>query len=114
MSATVIIPARYGSTRLRGKPLRILGLAANRIRDLGPLRGAPIIELSIEGNPIQDYAPLLDLPKLEKLSLSGDSKTFLVLRRHPTLKYISTGNGLFRPVADFWKEYDSQHPAALK
>jgi hypothetical protein len=93
---------------LRGKPLKILKLDHNKISDLSPLRGAPIEELSIYGNPIRDITPLLELPKLSKLRISKLGSALEPLRNHPTLKSIAHKYDEYKPLAEFWAEYDAQ------
>ena len=37
------------------------------------------------------------------------------LRQHPSLQYIDVGNGgPYRPVAEFWADYDAQQAAGKK
>lgn len=107
-------------TPLHGKPLTRLLADQNPITDLRPLAGLPLIELDIcfSCSANTDFSPLLELRQLEKLRLSPieQIKTSIEpLRRHPSLKYIASGNKTpYRPVADFWKEYDAQPKPAGK
>ncbi len=101
-------------TPLRGKALRRLELHGNLVTDLSPLRGAPIVDLDMHHNPIKDITPLLDLPKLSRLAISGSGKFLLPLRHHPALQFINTDGQHFRPVAEFWAEYDAQQAAGKK
>lgn len=102
---------------LRGKPLKFLRASVNQITDLRPLAGLPLTELTIDTNPIADYAPLLELRQLQKLRIS-DLKFIKVslepLRQHPGLQYIALGTGPYRPVAEFWADYDAQQAAGKK
>jgi hypothetical protein len=73
----------------------------------------PLVELTLDGTPAQDFTPLLDLPKLEKLRVGGSDQQIAVLRKHPTLKFLVHGqSGQYRPVADFWADYDAQQAKA--
>jgi tetratricopeptide (TPR) repeat protein len=99
---------------LRGKQIRRLFISGNQITDLSPLSDMPIEELEIYRNRIADYSPLLKMPKLEKLRVSPDGKKLEPLRHHPTLKQIAYYDGPYRPVADFWKEYDAQQATGKK
>ena len=58
--------------------------------------------------------PLLQLPKLEKLRVPDGAKKLDPLRQHPTLKFIANGDAPYRPVAEFWKEYDAQQAGSLR
>ena len=104
---------------LRGKPLKFLSVLANRITDLRPLAGLPLAELFIDNNPIADYAPLRELRQLQKLRIS-ELKFIKVplepLRQHPSLQYIAAGGGSapYRPVVEFWADYDVQQAAGKK
>ncbi len=95
---------------LHGKPLRILRLSM-RGSDLSPLRGTPIEELSISYSSVKNFAPLLDASKLEKLSVDAPKASLVPLRNHPTLKFISLKGEPYRPVAEFWAEYDREQAA---
>ena len=102
---------------LRGKPLKRLKLENNKsMIDLSPLRGALIEELPIHGNlNFKDLTPLLQLPKLERLRIDKLGKILEPLRSHPSLKYIAYGEAApYRPVAEFWAEYDAQQAAGKK
>jgi serine/threonine protein kinase len=103
---------------LRDKPLRTLDVSNNRITDLSALAGLPLVDLQIESNPIADYAPLLKITTLTRLSVSSsDMKhpTFATLRQHPALKSIALDfSDSYRPVAEFWKEFDAKKAAAPK
>ena len=102
---------------LRGKSLKVLHCSGNKITDLSPLRGAPITELIVGWCPIADFRPLLDLKKLETLWVSVDQRGIEVLKQHPSLRYIGVmahPDGPLQPAAEFWKQYDAQHPAAAK
>ena len=101
-------------TPLRGKALRTLSVNANKIQDITALRGAPLVDLRIDNNPIQDYLPIMDLPMLEKLRISPNAKLPDEIRKHSSLKFIALGGGPYRPVAEFWKEYDARNGAAGK
>ncbi len=46
-------------------------------------------------------------PKNSKVSLEP-------LRQHPSLQYITIGYGPYRPMAEFWAEYDAQQAAGKK
>ena len=101
-------------TPLRGKPLKFLYAESNRITDLRPLADLQLTELNISGNPIADYAPLRELRQLQKLRISFLNQikvTLEPLRQHPSLQFIAAGDGLFRPVAEFWTDYDAQQAA---
>ena len=102
-------------TPLRGKPLKFLDASGNRITDLRPLAGLPLTELIIHWNPIADYAPLRELRQLQKLRISELSKikvSLEPLRQHPSLQYIALGGeGPYRPVSEFWADYDAQQAA---
>ena len=95
---------------LRGRPLRHLNIRRNNVTDLSPLQGTPIEWLEINDNPIKDLSPLLALPKLERLRLSKSGKLLAPLRAHPSLKSISLDDDPYRPVAEFWAEYDAEKP----
>jgi len=99
---------------LRGKPLKGLFVSENNISDLSPLAGAPIRDLRIEKNPLKDLTPLLELPQLEKLRISKLGKLIEPLRNHPTLKSIAYDAEDYRPVIEFWAEYDAQQAAGKK
>jgi Leucine-rich repeat (LRR) protein len=105
-------------TPLRGKPLKFLTAGGNRVTDLRPLAGLPLTELDIKGNPIAEYAPLRELRQLQKLSIPDpkNSKVSLEpLRQHPSLQYIADSwEGAYRPVAQFWADYDAQQAAGKK
>ena len=64
------------------------------------------------------YAPLRELRQLQKLRIS-DLNSIKVslepLRQHPSLQYITIGiDGTYRPVAEFWADYDAQQAAGKK
>jgi tetratricopeptide (TPR) repeat protein len=99
---------------LRGKPLKVLTLGQNKIADLSPLRGSVIEDLSVEKNPIKDFTPLLTCTRLEKLRVSKLGKLLEPLRAHPSLKFIAYDDEPYRPVAEFWTEYDAQQGAGKK
>ena len=98
---------------LRGKPLKKLNIGDNNVSDLAPLQGAPIEDLSIHRNPLKDLTPLLKLFKLERLRVSKLGRLLEPLREHPSLKYIAYDEESYRPVADFWAEYDAHHGWAV-
>ena len=99
---------------LRGKRLRLLRISMNKITDLSPLHDTQIDELDICDNPIADYTPLLQVPKLEKLRVSSAGKKLEPLRQHPNLKFIAYNLAPYRPVAEFWAEYDAQQAVGKK
>jgi serine/threonine protein kinase len=105
-------------TPLRGKPLRTLHVPNNKITDLSPLAGLPLVELQIQSNPIAEYAPLLKVMTLTRLGISSSAlkhPTFATLRQHPALKFIALDySDSYRPVAEFWKEFDAKKAAAPK
>ena len=105
-------------TPLRGKPLKFLNASGNRITDLRPLKGLPLMELIINDNPIADYAPLRELRQLQKLHIPEWKKgkvSLEPLRQHPSLQYLANGfDGPYRPVAEFWADYDAQQAAGKK
>ena len=74
----------------------------------------PVEELDISNNPITDYTPLLAMPNLEKLQVGPDLKNLEPLRRHPTLKFIGYDRAPYRPVAEFWKDYDAKQAVGKK
>ncbi len=121
---------------LAGTPIEILvANGAASITDLSPLRGCPLLRLELNGvnftsleplrdsnlvslafdncRKVTDFTPLLDLPKLESVACSGLPEALPVLRRHPSLKFISyrlpkdSGDTPKRSVAQFWEEYDA-------
>jgi len=98
---------------LRGKPLKRLFIWNTKVSDLSPLRGAPIEALDI-GDQIKDLTQLLDFPKLEKLRVSKLGKLLEPLRNHPSLKFIGYDPQLYRPVAEFWAEYDADQATGKK
>ncbi len=55
---------------LRGLPLRVLRLGANRVRDLGPLADMPLDELHLTHTEVEDLTPLAKCP-LRTLHLNG-------------------------------------------
>ncbi len=101
---------------LAGMPLVKLGAGATRLNDLPGLSTLPLIELAVHDvNPgISDFTPLLRMPTLQRLRAAGDVKRLLPLRAHPGLKEINWQNKGFRPVAEFWAEYDEQQAAGKK
>ena len=105
---------------LRGMRIEMLNMRDTKIRDLSPLRGMPIVKLYLQAIPKDtDVAPLLDLPKLQQLVLSAGQKNLHLLRNHPTLQQIQISPGgysadKFRPVAEFWADYDAQQAAGKK
>jgi Leucine-rich repeat (LRR) protein len=84
----------------------------NSIADLHPPAGLPLTELMIRNNPIADYAMLLELRQLQKLLISELSQikvSLEPLRQQPSLQYIAfDSNGRYRPMAEFWADYDAQ------
>jgi hypothetical protein len=54
----------------------------------------------------RDLTPLLDLPKLLRLRVSKLGKRLEPLRAHPSLQQIAYEEEPFRPVAEFWADYD--------
>jgi hypothetical protein len=85
------------------------------LRDLSPLRGAPIETLNIYTIAIKDFTVLFALPKLQKLRTSKTGPILEPLRDHSTLKWISVdAEGSYRPVAEFWAEYDAQQATGKK
>ena len=48
---------------------------------------------------------------MESLATSATLDKLLPLRAHPGLKQIKFGNAPYRPVAEFWAEYDAQQGA---
>ena len=105
---------------LRGKPLRRVEISTKTVTDISPLRGAPITELVMIWTPVKDLSPIMGMPKLERLCvryLDDDGlEPFGVLRQHPSLKFISwkTLVPQYRPIAEFWKEYDAKKSAERK
>ena len=80
--------------------------------DLRQLAGLPIKELTIDDCPaIKDFRPLLELRSLERLKITGKRNEIAMLRKHPTLQFISI-NGPYRPVADYWAESEAVLPAS--
>lgn len=110
---------RAGQTRffdanvLAGMPIASLNLNQTPISDLTALAGLPLHDLRIINCPVNDFTPLLRIPTLEFLECNAPIEKLLPLRKHTGLRQIDHGQGL-RPVADFWKEYDAQHPAERK
>jgi tetratricopeptide (TPR) repeat protein len=101
---------------LSGMPLSKLIADGCRISDMSALEGLPLKELSLRNPvlPISDCAPLLQAPTLERLQIWCDIKALLPLRSHPGLKEIYWNDKGFRPVADFWRDYDAQQAAQKK
>jgi len=100
---------------LQGMPLEELVLESTQIVDLNPLVGLPLKTLALttasEGN---DFRPLLRIATLERLSTNAQIGTLIPLRAHSSLKFINyRGNG-YRPVGDFWADYDAQQAAKKK
>ena len=63
-------------------------------------------------------APLRELRQLQKLRISVLNRikvSLEPLRQHPSLQYIALGGaGPYRPVAEFWADYDAQQAAGKK
>lgn len=92
---------------LRGMKLQRLNLASTAIRDVTPLSGMPLVELILaDCTKLTDLSPLKDCGTLEVLQLAPTVREIEFLRGHKTLRILSYKN-LTQPVADFWKEYDS-------
>ena len=109
----------FDLTPLRGKPLASLFAYGNPISDLRPLAGLPLLELDLNNScsKVTDFSPLLELPRLEKLRLGPAASmkaSIEPLRKHPSPKYIGMGVTPYRPVAEFWAEYDAQQAAGKK
>ncbi len=96
-------------TPLRGKPLKLLQLPKT-ITDLSPLRGTPIEKLESSSQP-KDLSPLLDLPKLEKLRESKRQAPRNPSRPPDVEIHLDRRQDPYRPVAEFWAEYDAQQAA---
>ena len=106
-------------TPLRGMPLEMLSLGYHsdsrpmKVSDISPLRDLPLKRLTLDGTQVTDLSPLADCKQLEKLVLPAHlkGKDLEVLRRHPSLQYLSWGwpGGWDKltPAAEFWKEYDA-------
>jgi len=99
---------------LTGMPLTTLELAQTGFSDTTTLVGLPLRILQVGSCPISDFTPLLRIPTLESLETNAPIEKLLPLRAHPGLKEIRCRSASYRPVADFWKEYDAQHPASPK
>ena len=99
---------------LKDKPLRDLSVDRTPVDDLSPLRKAPIETLVISGTRIKDLTPLLDLPKLKKLRVSKLGKLLEPLRDDPTQESIAYDDEFYRPVKEFWDDYDAPQAAGKK
>jgi len=109
---------------LAGAPLEVVHITDGPLSDLRPLAGSPVRELLLRGLPnVRSLAALLEARSLEKLSLFNIKAPIEPLRQHPSLKFIRVGGGPdnyvtdrlpFKPVAEFWAEYDAQQAAGPK
>ena len=55
------------------------------------------------------------MQKLRISELKQIKVTLEPLRQHPSLQYIAVDtNGPYRPVAEFWADYDAQQAAGKK
>ena len=107
---------RFADMRvLSGMPLADLSLGSNGgVTDLSPLVGLPLTALIVQDCPVRDFTPLLRIPRLERLAATPTLEKLLPLRVHPGLKQIKHGDAQYRPVADFWADYDARQKGAVK
>jgi Leucine-rich repeat (LRR) protein len=118
-------------TPLKDVPLNHLALQGTPLRDLQPLKGLPLTHLWLDGAPVRNLEPLHDLKlqtlgllgcleirdlhplegmELNEISLSpaGFPKGSLdVLRRMPSLEFVTVDGGRRFETAEFWKLYDA-------
>jgi len=103
---------------LAGKPIKLLDLQNTSVSDLSPLRGMTIRALLLWGTKVTDLHPVADLPHLESLTIPAGATDIEFLRHLPNLQWLDdhhVGLGaLPSTAADFWKEYDTKHPADKK
>jgi tetratricopeptide (TPR) repeat protein/tRNA A-37 threonylcarbamoyl transferase component Bud32 len=126
---------------LSGMPLDSLSIESTRVVDLSPLHGMPLKGLVIRSAGVVDLTPLrglalealhmnncssridlgtlLEIPSLVRLRITDGNPTLEKLRHHPGLREIDLSGAKkgfaaenFRPVAQFWAEYDATHPTA--
>jgi hypothetical protein len=70
----------------------------------------------VVSNAVRDLTPLATCRKLEYLAFPPDCKNVEFLRNFPSLQRIdttwSTGTGVAKPAATFWKEFDAKKAGA--
>jgi serine/threonine protein kinase/Flp pilus assembly protein TadD len=103
---------------IASKPTKSLDLTNTPVSDISALRGMHIRSLRLWGTKVTDLHPIADLPDLEDLIIPSEAADIEFLRHLPNLNTLDNRrieSGVSpRPVADFWKDYDAQHPAAPK
>jgi hypothetical protein len=90
-------------------------LRSTLVEDLSPLTQSQIADLNLTAcAKLKDLSPLLQIPTLERITLLAQQIPLMPpLRAHPRLAIIAIAAsrdepvGEPKPVADFWKEYDS-------